>query len=407
MDTLKPLCTLPFKSVILDVWQDDKCKQFHPCHHITKNIDDDHCPIHGMPNPLNWNEQSYKLNPKEVLSHPIYKKLQEDMSNGVRNKACQVCWDMDDNLINHDDNHNSKKSYRLDLKPIERDTDGLIVSIFCDNVCNMACRMCTPVASNRFQKDLEVLKISDLENVTDNFFNTNIKTNVTSSSQWKWIKNNSDEIEALSLAGGEPLFNKKVIELLHAISKDINLGLTTNGSMFTTKNCELLNEFKGLYVTLSIDSVYKNYDYIRYPYKFDKLEISIKRFLNLCSNIKDLQINVVVSSLNILEMKSFLEWSSDFHDIHFSEVFPPKRGIGIRNLPLSILEKAYFDIEQIKTRNAHKLKDLINNTIEKIETNSSKMLKEITLFDESRNQDYRKFLNPVLVNWLDEQYCNN
>lgn len=398
---MKPLCDLPFKSIVMDVWKDEKCLQFKPCHHMVKNEDDDHCPIHKMPNPLEWGNDAHTLTPNQIISHPIYRKLQDDMKNGVRNKACQVCWDMDDKTKVHDDGHNSIKSHRLDLKPIDKDTDGLIVSIFCDNICNMACRMCTPVASNRFQKDLEVLKITDLEDVTDNFFNTNIKTNVTSSSQWNWIRNNSNEIGALSLAGGEPLFNKKVIDLLHVISKDINLGVTTNGSMFTTKNCELLNEFKGLYVTLSIDSVYKNYDYIRYPYKFDKLKISIKRFLSLCSNIKDLQINVVVSSLNILEMKSFLEWSSDFHDIHFSEVFPPKRGIGIRNLPISILEKVYFDLEQIKTRNSYKLKDLIDKTIEKTEPNSSKMLREIALFDKSRNQDYRKFLNPVLVNWLD------
>lgn len=400
---MKPLCELPFKSVVMNVWEDEKCLQFNPCHHMVKNEDDDHCPIHKMPNPLEWDNDSHTLTPNQIISHPIYKKLQDDMKNGVRNKACQVCWDMDDKTKIHEDGHNSIKSHRLNLKPIEKDTMGLIIQTYCGNMCNMACRMCTPIASNRFKKDIEILNIEDLKYVTDNFFDTKKSSTPISSIQWNWIKNNSEKIGALCLMGGEPLFDKKVIDLLSDISKNINLGLTTNGSMFTQTNCDLLNKFKGLYITLSIDSVYENYNYIRYPFKFEKLELSLSRFLSLCKNIKNLEINVVVSSLNLLNMKNFLSWSERFHiDTHFSEVFPVKRGIGIRNLPISILEKAYFDICNMNGRNVYKLTDLLDKTILKSKENKQKMLKEIELFDFSRNQNYKNFLNPLLVRWLNE-----
>jgi len=71
-------------------------------------------------------------------------------------------------------------------------------------------------------------------------------------------------------------------------------------------------------------------------------------------------------------------------------------------LPISILEKAYFDICNVKGRNVYKLIDLLDKTILKSKENKQKMLKEIELFDFSRNQNYENFLNPLLVRWLNE-----
>ena len=81
---MKPLCDLPFKSIVMDVWKDEKCLQFNPCHHMVKNEDDDHCPIHKMPNPLEWGDDSHTLTPNQIISHPIYRKLQDDIKQLIQ-----------------------------------------------------------------------------------------------------------------------------------------------------------------------------------------------------------------------------------------------------------------------------------------------------------------------------------
>ncbi|MBT70327.1 MAG: hypothetical protein CL432_09310 [Acidimicrobiaceae bacterium] len=389
-----PLCDLPFKSVFFINRKKD-FPLFMPCEAITKN-NESHCPIQKIPNPLEWQSDDSELNPEQIINSLNYQTLQDNHRKGIKDKRCKFCWDLE---------KTGPHSPRLNPDKIDKDTDGLMVHFLLDNKCNMACRMCSPMASSLLQKDFNYFKhhenVNDITSVTDGFFSSDDIVSSVELSQWDWVINNIHKIGALKVTGGEPLFNKQFINAMIPLKKDgLNLNVTTNGSLFTNKMCDILNEFKGLYFTISLDSIGKNYEYVRYPYNFKKVEKSIANFIKRCYNIKEIKYNCVVSALNIFYIDELIKWNNDSFNIYFTEVYPNLRGIGIKNLPVFLLKELYDIILNVEFSD-HMLLNMIQKAIDDNQEDKQKMIKEIKLFDSSRNQNFRDYLHPNLLSWLD------
>ena len=389
-----PLCDLPFKSVFFINRKKD-FPLFMPCEAITKN-NESHCPIQKIPNPLEWQSNDSELNPEQIINSSNYRTLQDNHLKGVKDKRCKFCWDRE---------KTGPHSPRLNPDKIDKDTLGLMVHFLLDYKCNMACRMCSPMASSLLQKDFNYFKrhesIDDITSVTDGFFSSSDILSSVELPQWEWVINNIHKIGALKVTGGEPLFNKQFINAMIPLKKDgLNLNVTTNGSLFTNKICDILNEFKGLYFTISIDSIGKNFEYVRYPYTFKKVEKSIANFIKKCYNIREIKYNCVVSSLNIFYIDELINWNNDSFNIYFTEVYPNLRGIGIKRLPIFLLKKLYNKILNVEFSD-HMLLNMIQDAIDNNQEDKQKMIKEIKLFDSSRNQNFRDYLHPNLISWLD------
>lgn len=382
---------------------DDKLVRYHPCEHIIK--DTNHCEVHGLPNPLGWGPVHGHLEPDQIFHTGQYRTLQTDMVNGVKNPACYYCWELEDEEQVYNDGRKAKTSPRLDPPLIDRETkEGYLLHFILDNKCNMGCRMCTPIVSNRLYKDYDYFKKNDIdiEQISNGWFVNGSTGKPLESNQWEWVLDNADKIGALKITGGEPFFNNMFLSSLELFDKsNINFGVTTNCSLISNKIVNLLNEFKGLYVTVSVDSVDKNYQYIRHPVKFEKFEKSFNNLLR-CNNIKELQFNCVVSALNFLHLDELLLWSKPYHaKLHFCEVYPV-RGTSIKYLPSHILNMMKEKLNVIDMADAHLLRDMIGRAIKDNQPNRQKILQEITLFDKSRNQKFENFLHPVLVKWLQQ-----
>ena len=74
-------------------------------------------------------------------------------------------------------------------------------------------------------------------------------------------------------------------------------------------------------------------------------------------------------------------------------MYPFKRGIGVRSLSSSLLNSI-----QVKDENAQNIVDIAKN----YPSNKTKLKKEIEMFDKSRNQSMSNYLEPALVEWLNE-----
>lgn len=330
------------------------------------------CETHKLPNVMNWSGE--QLTPDEIFRHYKFKELQEWHEKNKKHSWCDKCW-------------NSKEPKYKNLTQFEKDCDGLMIDFYCSNQCNLACRHCTPFASTKLKKDLEFFQQNnfDIMKATDNFFYDK-NQNSLNSVQWKWIVKNPEKISGLTLSGGEPLLMKNVIKVLTdwvytGVSQNMNLQLRTNG-YFLSKYVHLLNQFKGLYIHLSVDAVDDLYHYIRYPGKFEILEKSFFDFKDQSINLKDCYISTVVNALNVLNLNDIKLWAED--RIHFVEITPNYRGIGVRSLDQKILDIAQYDVPNIKP-------------------NRKKMIDEITYFDTSRNQNYKDFLHPILTEWLNDK----
>lgn len=402
------LCDLPFRQVIMENWKGNKPLTFCPCHKTEVRYTDEHCSIHDIPNSLEWNENHSDLTPEEVLNHEKYVSLQNDMLNGVRNPICNFCWKKEDNIKIHDDGRTPLLSPRIQKELINTESEGLLISINPGNECNLSCRMCTPIASNRLLLDYQYFYDNNLLDIvrdtTDNFFKLGNNIDSLNSIQWDWIVNNIEKIGALKMAGGEPFFNSKIFDYFDKMNVNhLNLQITTNGTLFTKEKCEILNKFKGLYFVISVDSIGKNYEYIRHPFTFDKFEKSFNIFLNTCYNIKEIKFNCVVSALNVLELDKLLLWANKKNiKISFAKVFPHYRGISIYHLPIDILMIIWKKIRKLNMRDGHLLGDLLENAMRFNRENKTKVMNEIQIFDKSRNQKYQDYLHAEIVDWLDE-----
>ena len=91
---------------------------------------------------------------------------------------------------------------------------------------------------------------------------------------------------------------------------------------------------------------------------------------------------------------------SSAFNIYFTEVYPNLRGIGIKSLPVFLLKELYNIILNVEFSD-HMLLNMIQKAIDDNQEDKQKMIKEIKLFDSSRNQNFRDYLHPDLISWLD------
>jgi len=379
------LCSYPFKQITIRDWDGDKVKWFHPCCNMSRPDWED---------PMEWEETD--LTPEEAFNSKQFKELREALSNNKKHPFCKTCWDMEERGIESFRIHNDDTIPRGKLD---------VVDFIFSNKCNLACRMCDPQTSHRLMLDYEFFSkeglLHEVEESTSGKFRGRIEIPKTSNSkQYNWLLNNP--LKELRFSGGEPFFDAQVLKLLDKYinegwAKNTILAYHTNGTLFNDQLIEKLNKFKKQHPKLSIDSVEEGYEYIRYPQSFDDLDKSIRLFLRTSTNLGRVNIAVVVSALNILDLHNHWQWCCTLPKkvyVSYCEVYPDSRGISPIHLSRQLLEK----VPRIDSK---KFTQILNSYLKRNVENKKKTLKEITLFDFSRNQQFQNYLHPYLTQWLE------
>ena len=205
---------------------------------------------------------------------PEYKDVQSfnsDYLKGIRRKmlysikpdACNVCWK------NEEDGKDSKR--KKVNKQFEEwsyivNGNGYMSTLpqYYDlrpgNVCNLKCVMCNPRVSSKWIEDNE-LALEPYE-----------KTVKFSDTQIDEILSNATTIKRLQLAGGEPFYMPSVKRLLQGLidnkcSKNIDLQITTNLTIIDDSILQLLEHFKKIVITISMDGIKEVGEYNKMPVK--------------------------------------------------------------------------------------------------------------------------------------------
>jgi sulfatase maturation enzyme AslB (radical SAM superfamily) len=394
-------CYYPFKSLAIKSFNKDKLESAWPCCMMGDTL---------KPNIMNMGDIS-DLTPEEIFDHPRFEQLRNNALNGVRDPACETCWRQEDDGLTSFRFFSNDEIYTDSSKELNT------IDITTSNICNLRCRMCTPSNSNSLMIDYRYFEKNDLlrksQKVTGLFFKSPIVKNVTESIQWDWLMENTTKIKVLKASGGEPFYDNKIIELLlkyieTGAAKDTTLTFHTNATVFNQDLFEILAHFKDNTHVFSVDGTEKIYDYIRYPATFDLLNKNIEMYKN--ANIsKLLRFNMVVSAYNVLDIPEYIKWILNIDsqsNIHFSEIYPLTRGVGLRRLPPRLLTLAKSQLIPFTestvpcNENVKKLIGIIDNAINKNRENYKLMRQEIKLFDKSRNQCYSDYLNRHLIEYL-------
>jgi hypothetical protein len=133
-----------------------------------------------------------------------------------------------------------------------------------------------------------------------------------------------------------------------------------------------------------------------------------QRFLNLA---------FIMMVYNVFNLPKFIAWADSLnkisrpvkdHGISLScaEVHSQNRGISLRCLSIELLEEAYAEIEQAGKMypriNVNDALSIIKDSIVNNIGDKTRTLKELELFDRARNQNFRDYLDPRIINWLDK-----
>lgn len=400
------LCNYPFNEIAMKDYDGKRLTAFWPC-----------CMMGNFTKDRNTNNalrvtSPDKFNPQEMYDHPRMQTLRSNILNGVKDDACRTCWDQEDRGL---------RSFRTHSNGAEKikETGLRTIDLTASNICNLRCRMCSPTASNLLMADY---KFFDDNNLLDRVKVTTAERFVksspiiaTDSVQWEWLIENTNSITEIKASGGEPFYDNKVIILLKkyvetGAAKNTKLHFHTNATQFTEEICQLLNEFKLNSHTFSVDGADKIYEYIRYPATFEELNKSIDLYSSSVKNYYRMpEFNLVVSSLNLLNIDKYLDWVyTKFNTpwVHLSEMYPMDRGTSISRMPKHLLELAKSRLLSYNrgnlTLSVGNLLKGIDNAIALGQENKQLMLEEITLFDRSRSQSYKDFLDPNLIEWLDK-----
>ena len=378
-------CSYPFKQITLKDWNGDKLKWSHPCCNMSRS---------GWPDPMRFSN-AHELTPPELFNSYQFNNLRKNFEENKKHEYCKTCWDMEYRGIEPFYKHN-------DDTPPKGELD--VIDFTLSNKCNLACRMCDPQTSHRLMLDWKYFKgaglMSDVEKVTAGKFRESLQIpDVTDTIQYKWMLENP--VKELRFSGGEPFFDSSVIKLLDKYieegwAKDTILAYHTNGTLFNDELIDKLNKFKKQHPKISIDSVEENYDFIRHPSNFDDLDNILRLYLNKSTNLGRVNIAVVISALNILNLKEHYEWCRTLPInvfISYCEVYPDNRGISPKWLSKRILN-------QLPYIESKKYLQIIDSYKKRQDTNKEIVKKEIELFDLARSQKYEDYLHPVLTEWL-------
>jgi sulfatase maturation enzyme AslB (radical SAM superfamily) len=223
--------------------------------------------------------------------------VQQSIKNKERSPACNTCWKLEDQgLESERKTHNRTFDYYADrdLELIEQDaiTNGFtpkIIKLATSNLCNATCITCGAHSSTAWAK---------LENRPIEYAIAD-----TTAIDFK-------DIVQLSFVGGEPLLEKRNFDILKELISFGNtncfISIVTNGSIeLSQQQLSILSQFKNLNICLSIDGTGDQFNYVRWPLKWDQLQYNLDQFKQMTQHIS---VSCMISNLNVLYYSKLIEF---------------------------------------------------------------------------------------------------
>lgn len=280
----------------------------------------------------------------EWRNSDILKNIQKEMLDKNSkliycSKYCSKCMTQEENNIIS--KREKAKTNGLDVK----------LRIF-GNECNLSCYMCTPINSTR--------RLKDVKNIDSDYFSKSEILNRSVNLSDERFTEILDEIVSLDISslkiiGGEPLIMTRYYDLLEKLikcdkAKNIELNFQTNLTISSKKLNRILSNFKKSNVIISLDSMEKYNDYIRFGSDWDEIMNNFENIM-MTKNV-NVTMNSTVSLLSIFHLDELLAFANE-EKLRFNvyQVNHPEY-LNVKHMP-----------EELKNKLIHKYKaypDIIN-----------------------------------------------
>lgn len=375
-------CTLPFIHSHMSAGG-----TFKPC-----------CNAYGTNSKHTTRNSNYTL--ESWFTGPEMTQLRKDMQEGRRNDLCTRCW-QDEDRSGHSIRTRMNQKY-ASITDVDRPQIKYL-DLKLTNQCNLQCMMCSPSDSNRIGLEAQQMIEQGLAvpvNYTGGPPDTLIK-----SPSIKEVEQLLPQVKVLKFTGGEPSIQPEVLTVLDTAiskgySKQIELNLTTNATKFNRRLLDKLSEFKTVKFNISVDGYARVYDYIRYPFSWEK-------WLERIDEIKQYDIHcsytAVPQLLNIENLHLLQRELGE--DVYLNNYIHPD---GIWNsldiVPKHILQYA---VDRIVLNDNNKtlinyIKQLIDKGEPAYKDRLDNMVTTLKTFDTMRNRCYNEYLEAQTVEFIEQ-----
>jgi len=253
---------------------------------------------------------------QDIYNSNYYRTLRKQMRDGEYIKGCETCYNNEKygresrRLINNE----SYKDFNYDSE----DLSIQYMDLRLGNLCNLKCRMCSPLNSSLVEDEY----VNNPSSIYDqysfiskhnlqNWYNTDIfDENINAHFQ---------NVTTLYLTGGEPTLIKKNYDILQRLidlgqHKKMSLIINTNMTNSNPKFYELIKDFKSVIIQMSVDAIDDLNYYIRYPTDWNQVDKTLKDLINLEGNIS-LRATPVIQILNLNGIVDLFNYFENFNKL--------------------------------------------------------------------------------------------
>jgi len=339
------------------------------------------------------------------------------MLEGEEPEICKKCYDIE-RSGGHSIRQNTLTEYNIEELIDKTDTNtGELqeltlnyVHFMWGNKCNLKCKMCGPDASNQLIDEFKAMGMHVSDDAEGLSLEWSFESNRTV------LEKIAPYIGILNVTGGEPLINNDFLDYCKYLSeqgysKNIRLAFHTNLTVMPSKFVDTWKNFKWVNAKLSIDAIEEDYEYIRYPGKWNIVSQNIKDLISITDNMPhvNVEVHTVFSSFNAHALPNLLNYLTAIEHPRFIN-FPntlwvtwPKYA-DARCLPINIKQQVTDQclaiIENYTGEKSHQVKNNISNLISNLKTMNELHYNQDLFIKFNKMQDqHRSVKTENIINW--------
>ena len=177
------------------------------------------------------------------------------------------------------------------------------------NLCNLKCRICSPVFSSSIATE-ELESIEDTKNHPTYQLMVNNRWSKQSDAFWTRLKSHADQVCNFELLGGEPLLLKENLEFMQWLvdnghSQRAIFEFVTNGTQYPAI-FEQADQFRRLTLTISIDNIDSRFEYERSGADWNVVAKNVQRFIQ--NPGLTVGVSITVNIQNVLYLPELIAW---------------------------------------------------------------------------------------------------
>jgi sulfatase maturation enzyme AslB (radical SAM superfamily) len=308
---------------------------------------------------------------------------QQNIDQGRPVSRCQPCYHLERGKSGHDI-VSDRVFYIRELKQVPVETyvpgnfDLQTIDVRWTNLCNFACVYCGPEFSSRWSAELGVSLPQPAPEQQQDFKD--------------YILNQAPRLRHVYLAGGEPLLMKENLELLDRLDPNVTIRVNTNLSKTNTQVFERICEFKNVHWTVSVESMFDEFEYIRHGGSWTDFVTNLQYIQQLDHKISFNMIWFLLNPHSVFGCVDYLK-SLGFHNNSFviGALLGPEY-LNIRHLPDSVLQLLQIELQnRIDQQPGYLLEDSYRNMLHYVqqpfEKNLAGSLQQISQLDQRRGLD--------------------